>query len=160
IAAMEPPYSLEPDVVRDVKVSVLHCLRPMSAADVKENVVRGQYISGYEHGHPVKSYRHEVRRFYEPQPPEKRPTGWDNSTTETYVAMRLFVDNWRWAGVPFYLRTGKRLPKRASEVAIQFREVPQVLFNARPEIPLEPSVLTLRVQPEEGLSLRLVSKLP
>ena len=72
----------------------------------------------------------------------------------------LFIDNWRWAGVPFYLRTGKRLPKRASEVAIQFKDVPQVLFNAHPDVPLEPTVLSLRVQPEEGLSLRIASKLP
>ena len=76
------------------------------------------------------------------------------------MALRLFIDNWRWAGVPFYLRTGKRLPKRASEVAIQFKDVPQVLFNAHPDVPLEPTVLSLRVQPEEGLSLRIASKLP
>jgi glucose-6-phosphate 1-dehydrogenase len=131
----------------------------MSVAEVKENVVRGQYIEGDEHGRRVFGYRKEVRMFFEdsnrPLPPQSV-----NSTTETFVAMRLFIDNWRWAGVPFYLRTGKRLPKRASEVAIQFKEVPQVLFNYKPEIPLEPCVLTLRVQPEEGLSMRLVSKLP
>jgi glucose-6-phosphate 1-dehydrogenase len=159
IAAMEPPYSLDADVVRDAKAEVLHCLRPMSAADVKRHVVRGQYIEGEEHGHRVPSYRHEVREFYrqrnEPTPPQSV-----NSTTETFVAMRIYVDNWRWSGVPFYLRTGKRLPKRASEVAIQFKEVPQVLFNAHPDIPLEPTVLTLRVQPEEGLSMRIASKLP
>ncbi len=160
IAAMETPYSLEPDVVRDVKASVLHCLRPMRPADVKQNVVRGQYIEGFEHGRRVKGYRHEVRQFFEeiarkPIPPESV-----HSTTETYVALRVFIDNWRWAGVPFYLRTGKRLPKRSSEVAIQFKDVPNILFNANPEIPLEPTVLTLRVQPEEGLSMRLVSKLP
>ncbi len=76
------------------------------------------------------------------------------------MALKLFIDNWRWAGVPFYLRTGKRLPKRVSEVAIQFKDVPQVLFNANPEVPLEPTVLSLRVQPEEGLSMRIASKLP
>ena len=76
------------------------------------------------------------------------------------MALKLFIDNWRWAGVPFYLRTGKRLPKRASEVAIQFKDVPQVLFNAHPDVPLEPTVLSLRVQPEEGLSMRIASKLP
>ncbi len=159
IAAMEPPHSLLPNVVRDAKVNVLHCLRPMTARDVKENVVRGQYIEGSEYGVRVPGYRHEVREFYrmrnEPLPPHSV-----NSTTETFVAMRVFIDNWRWSGVPFYLRTGKRLPKRASEVAIQFKDVPQVLFNAKPEIPLEPTVLTLRVQPEEGLSMRIVSKLP
>ena len=83
-----------------------------------------------------------------------------NSTTETYTALKLFIDNWRWAGVPFYLRTGKRLPKRASEVAIQFKDVPNVMFNVNPERPLEPTVLALRVQPEEGLSMRIASKLP
>src|SRR5438105_12590235 len=159
VAAMEPPYSLDPDVVRDAKANVLHCLRRMSTAQVKENVVRGQYIEGDEHGRRVPGYRHEVRAFYqsrgEPIPPSSV-----NSTTETYVALRVFIDNWRWSGVPFYLRTGKRLPKRASEVAIQFKDVPQVLFNQTPDIPLEPTVLALRVQPEEGLSMRLASKLP
>jgi glucose-6-phosphate 1-dehydrogenase len=104
----------------------------------------------------VPGYRHEVRDFFS-QRKEPVPT---DSSTETFVALRLFVDNWRWAGVPFYLRTGKRLPKRASEVAIQFRDVPQILFNAQPDVPLEPTVLSLRVQPEEGLSLRIASKLP
>lgn len=158
--AMEPPYSLEPDVVRDAKASVLHCLRPMTADDVKKNVVRGQYLDGDEHGCLVPSFRHEVRRYFEQFPPEKRSSGWENSVTETYVAIRLFIDNWRWSGVPFYLRTGKRLPKRASEVAIQFRDVPSVLFNQQPEIPLEPTVLTIKVQPEEGLSMRIATKLP
>jgi glucose-6-phosphate 1-dehydrogenase len=159
VAAMEPPFSLDPDVVRDAKANVLHCLRPMSPAAVKENVVRGQYIEGDEHGKRVPGYRHEVRDFYQARR-ESLPAASVNSTTETFVALRLFVDNWRWAGVPFYLRTGKRLPKRASEVAIQFKDVPKVLFNASPEVPLEPTVLTLRVQPEEGLSMRIASKLP
>jgi glucose-6-phosphate 1-dehydrogenase len=104
----------------------------------------------------VPGYRAEVRDYFRRQ---NKPIPAD-STTETYVALRLFIDNWRWAGVPFYLRTGKRLPKRASEVAIQFRDVPQVLFNAHPDVPLEPTVLSLRIQPEEGLSMRIASKLP
>jgi glucose-6-phosphate 1-dehydrogenase len=158
--ALEPPYSLEADIVRDAKSSVLNCLRPMSAADVKKNVVRGQYIQGDEYGHVVPSYRYEVRKYFEEVAKKPLPAESVNSTTETFVAMRLFIDNWRWSGVPFYLRTGKRLPKRASEVAIQFKEVPQVLFNYRPEVPLEPTVLTLKVQPEEGLSMRIASKLP
>jgi glucose-6-phosphate 1-dehydrogenase len=157
--AMEPPYSLDPDVIRDAKVQVLHCIRPMAPQDVKKNVVRGQYIEGDLYGMRVPSYRAEVRRFFEKQgkpiPPESV-----NSTTETFVALRLFVDNWRWSGVPFYLRTGKRLPKRGSEVAIQFKDVPSVLFNACPTVPLEPTVLTIKVQPEEGLSMRIASKLP
>ena len=156
LAAMEPPYSLGPDVVRDAKLGVLKCLRPMTGADVDKNVVRAQYIGGEVHGHDVPSYRHEVREFYTGRE-ESAPS---ESTTETFAAMKLYVDNWRWAGVPFYLRTGKRLPKRASEVAIQFRDVPNVLFNAHPDVPLEPTVLSLRIQPEEGLTLRVASKLP
>jgi glucose-6-phosphate 1-dehydrogenase len=160
ICAMEPPHSLDPDVVRDAKANVLHCLRQMTTADVKRNVVRGQYIEGDVNGQRVPGYRNEVRRFFEdvakrPIPPESV-----NSSTETFVAMRLFIDNWRWSNVPFYLRTGKRLPKRASEVAIQFKDVPSVLFNDHPDVPLEPTVLTLKVQPEEGMSMRIASKLP
>jgi glucose-6-phosphate 1-dehydrogenase len=165
IVAMEPPYSLDADVVRDGKVAVLRCLRPFTTDDVKQNVVRAQYIEGDEYGRRVPGYRHEVRKYFETMarktnPPKPIPPESVNSTTETFVAMRLFIDNWRWAGVPFYLRTGKRLPKRGSEVAIQFRNVPQVLFNAHPDVPLEPTVLALRVQPEEGLSMRIASKLP
>ena len=159
IAAMEPPHALDPDVVRDVKADVLHCLRPMTPDAILQNVVRGQYIEGDQHGHRVPGFRHEVRKYFEsrsqPVPPQSV-----NSTTETYVAMRVFVDNWRWAGVPFYIRTGKRLPKRGSEVAIQFKEVPHILFNANPAVPLEPTVLTIKVQPEEGVSMRIASKLP
>ena len=160
LVAMEPPYTLEADKVRDAKTGVLSCLRPMSRDDIERMVVRGQYIAGDEHGHPVRGYQDEVENFYKnfkhsEIPPESNP-----SATETYVAMKLFVDNWRWAGVPFYLRTGKRLPKRASEVAIQFRTVPSVLFNADPELPIEPTLLTIRIQPEEGLSMRIASKLP
>lgn len=158
--AMEPPYSLDADVVRDAKSTVLHCLRPMTHADVKRNVVRGQYIEGEEFGRRVPGYRHEVRKFFEEVAQKPIPAASVNSTTETFVAIRLFIDNWRWAGVPIYLRTGKRLPKRASEVSIQFKDVPQVLFNAHPDVPLEPTVLTLKVQPEEGLSMRIASKLP
>jgi glucose-6-phosphate 1-dehydrogenase len=156
LVAMEPPYSLDADVVRDAKLAVLRCLQPFSAGDVDKWVVRAQYIEGESQGVAVPSYRHEVREFFSEQ---KKPIPAD-STTETFVALRLFIDNWRWSGVPFYLRTGKRMPKRVSEVAIQFKEVPQVLFNAHPDVPLEPTVLSLRVQPEEGLALRIASKLP
>jgi glucose-6-phosphate 1-dehydrogenase len=159
VVAMEPPWSLAPDVVRDAKSGVLNCLRPMSAADVDKYVVRGQYIEGDVGGKRVPGYRKEVRDSFaamgKPLPGESV-----NSTTETFVAMKLFIDNWRWSGVPFYLRTGKRLPKRSSEVAIQFKDVPQVLFNQNPEVPLEPTVLALRVQPEEGMAMRIASKLP
>src|SRR5439155_15725638 len=129
LTAMEPPWSLDAEVVRDAKISVLKCLRPLTAEDVANNVVRAQYTSGEIHGEQVPGYRREVADFFEKM---RKPIPAD-STTETYVALRVFVDNWRWAGVPFYLRTGKRLPKRASEVAIQFKDVPQVLFNAQPD---------------------------
>lgn len=156
LTAMEPPYSLDPEVMRDAKVATLRCLRPMTSADVDQSVVRAQFIAGEIHGREVPSYRHEVREYFS----GRKQSIPGESTTETYVAMRVFIDNWRWAGVPFYLRTGKRLPKRASEVAIQFKEVPQILFNSNPDVPLEPTVLSLRVQPEEGLSLRIASKRP
>lgn len=159
MVAMEPPWSLEADVVRDAKAGVLHCLRPMTPADVAKNVVRAQYIEGDDNGERVPGYRKEVRDAFRFMNRDLPPAS-VNSTTETFVALRLFIDNWRWAGVPFYLRTGKRLPKRSSEVAIQFKDVPNVLFNANPEVPLDPTVLTLRVQPEEGLSMRIASKLP
>ena len=83
-----------------------------------------------------------------------------DSTTETYVALKCFVENWRWSGVPFYLRTGKALTHRASEIAVQFKDIPQILFNANPQQPQPPNVLALRIQPEEGLSLRIVSRVP
>jgi glucose-6-phosphate 1-dehydrogenase len=156
LTCMEPPWSLDADVVRDAKIGVLRCLRPLTAPDVSCSVVRAQYIAGDLYGRPVPGYRHEVREFFTAR---NQPVPKD-STTETFVALRLFIDNWRWAGVPFYLRTGKRLPKRASEVAIQFKDVPHILFNTNPDVPLEPTVLSLRVQPEEGVSLRIASKLP
>jgi glucose-6-phosphate 1-dehydrogenase len=156
LTAMEPPWSLVPDVVRDAKMGVLRCLRPLDPADVENYVVRAQYIAGDVHGQQVPGYRREVADYFAEQ---HKPIPAD-STTETYAALRVFIDNWRWAGVPFYLRTGKRLAKRASEVAIQFRDVPHILFNAHPDVPLEPTVLSLRVQPEAGLALRIASKLP
>jgi glucose-6-phosphate 1-dehydrogenase len=159
LVAMEPPWSLGAEVVRDAKVGVLNCLRALTSADIERNVVRGQYIEGDVRGKRVPGYRKEVRESFavmnKSLPPESV-----NSTTETFVALKVFIDNWRWAGVPFYLRTGKRLPKRASEVAIQFKDVPQVLFNDHPEVPLEPTVLALRIQPEEGMAMRLACKLP
>ena len=147
LAAMEPPWALDADVVRDARLEVLRAMRPITGKDVEQFVVRAQYGPGFTHGEEVPGYRREegVR---------------SDSTTETYVAIKAYIDNWRWAGVPFYIRTGKRLPKRASEVAIQFKAVPQILFNADPGTPLDTNVLALRIQPEEGLSLRISSKLP
>jgi glucose-6-phosphate 1-dehydrogenase len=147
LVAMEPPYSLDPDVVRNSKMEVLRCLRPITAKDVEQYTVRAQYTEGTAHGNPVPGYRRE--KGVKP-----------DSITETYVALKCFVENWRWSGVPFYLRTGKALPLRASEVAVQFKEIPQILFNANAQAPQAPNVLTLRIQPEEGLSLRIVSRVP
>jgi len=147
LVAMEPPYSLDPNVVRNSRVDVLRCLRPITGRDVDTFTVRGQYTPGRGRGVDSRGYRHEPG-----VPPD--------STTETYVALKLFVENWRWAGVPFYLRTGKALVKRASEVAVQFKDIPQILFNADPGSPQQPNVLALRIQPEEGLSLRIISKMP
>jgi glucose-6-phosphate 1-dehydrogenase len=145
--AMEPPWANTADVVRDYKLAVLKSLRPINVKDIDKNVVRAQYGAGFQHGVDVPGYRRE-----EGVKPD--------STTETYVALKLFVDNWRWSGVPFYLRTGKQLPKRASEIAVQFKDVPEVLFNRNRAAPTEPNVLTLRIQPDEGLSLRICAKLP
>ncbi|MEW6247173.1 MAG: glucose-6-phosphate dehydrogenase [Nitrospirota bacterium] len=147
LVAMEPPYSLDPDVVRNARIDVLRCLRPITGKDVNQLTVRAQYSPGIVGGVEVPGYRRE---------PGIRP----DSTTETYVALKLFLDNWRWAGVPFYLRTGKAMAKRASEVAVQFKDIPQILFNANPASPQPPNVLTLRIQPEEGMSLRMISKVP
>ncbi|MEJ7639058.1 MAG: glucose-6-phosphate dehydrogenase [Singulisphaera sp.] len=147
VTAMEPPWSMGADVVRDHKLEILRCLRPIVGPEVNRSVVRAQYGPGFHDGADVPGYRRE----------EGIAPG---STTETYVAIKLFVDNWRWAGVPFYIRTGKRLPKRASEIAVQFKAVPEVLFNLNPELPLEPNVLALRIQPDEGLSLKITTKRP
>jgi len=147
MTAMEPPWAMTADVVRDHKLEVLNCLRPIRGHDLERHVVRAQYGPGFNRGVDVPGYRRETN-----VKPE--------STTETYVALKLFVDNWRWAGVPFYVRTGKRLPKRASEIAVQFKDVPQILFNVDAEAPLEPNVLALAIQPDEGLSLRISAKLP
>ncbi len=147
LTAMEPPSSLADEVVRNHKQEVLDCLRPIAASDVDQRVVRAQYGSGFHLGEDVPGYRREDK--VDP-----------DSTTESYIAIKCFIDNWRWAGVPFYLRTGKRLPKRASEIAVTFKDVPHVLFNVDPAVPLEPNVLVLRIQPDEGLSLRIASKLP
>src|SRR5438309_5132392 len=145
--AMEPPHSLESDVVRDEKLEVLQSLRPIAGDRVDAQVVRGQYAAGFDLGKPVSGYRQE---------PGVSPT----STTETFVALQIFIDNWRWAGVPFFLRTGKRLPKRASEISVHLKEVPPILFNANPSARLDPNVLSVRIQPDEGFSLGISSKRP
>jgi glucose-6-phosphate 1-dehydrogenase len=147
LVAMEPPATFAPEAVRDEKVKVLRALRPISGVAVDRDVVRGQYVAGYVHGTPVVGYRQEA---------EVAP----DSRTETYVAMRVFVDTWRWAGVPFYLRTGKRLAKRVTEIAIQFKRPPLAIFGAEAASELEPNVLTMHIQPDEGITLRFGGKVP
>jgi len=147
LTAMEPPISFDADAVRDERVKVLHAVRLCAPGDLQANVVRGQYTAGEAGGRLVAGYRAE---------PRVAP----DSTTETYVALKLLVDNWRWADVPFYLRTGKRLPVRASEIAIQFRRPPLRLFRDTPVECLEPNELAIRIQPDEGISLTFQAKVP
>jgi glucose-6-phosphate 1-dehydrogenase len=148
MVAMEPPRSLDAEVVRDEKLEVIRSLRPFfDGKDVDSDVVRAQYTAGFNLGKPVPGYRDE-------------PGVDKQSRTETFVALKLFIDNWRWAGVPFFLRTGKRLPKRASEISVHLKEVPRILFNADPASTLDPNVLSIRIQPDEGFSLSISSKIP
>lgn len=143
LVAMEPPSLYDADAVRDEKVKVLRAVRPLSVNDT----VRGQYGPGSANGLPVRGYREEKG---------VSPT----SQTETYVALKLFIDNWRWAGVPFYLRSGKRLPRRVSEIAIQFKAAPTMIFADTPLNDLDPNVLAIKIQPDEGISLKFSSKTP
>lgn len=147
LTAMEAPVSLDADAVRDEKVKVLRAIRPIAPDEVDRFTVRGQYGPGSVGGQAVPGYREE---------PGVSP----DSRTETYVALQFFVESWRWAGVPFFLRTGKRLPKRASEIAIQFRMAPTMLFDTGPLSGIEPNVLAIKIQPDEGISLRFDSKVP
>jgi glucose-6-phosphate 1-dehydrogenase len=147
LVAMEPPVELSADPVRDEKVKVLRSIRPIRPDLVRRFSVRAQYADGFESGEPVPSYRAEERVAPE-------------STTETFVALKLFLDNWRWAGVPFYIRTGKRLPRRVSEIAIQFKRAPHLLFSGDSMEQMEPNVLALEIQPDEGINLKFAVKVP
>ena len=147
LVAMEPPVTFDADPVRDEKTKVMHAIRPIPADEVDRLAVRGQYGPGFVGGQRVVGYREEKGVSAQ-------------SITETYAALRLEVDNWRWAGVPFYLRTGKRLAKRASEIAVQFKRTPHLVFRRNPEILVEPNLLILRIQPDEGMSLTFGAKLP
>ena len=147
LVAMEPPVSLDAEAIRNEKVKLLQSIRPLSDADVRRQVVRGQYFAGAVNGEARPGYRQE---------PKVRP----DSNVETYVALKLFVDNWRWSGVPFYLRTGKNLPTSASEVRIQFRPTPHVLFAAQCGQKLDANSLTIRLQPNEGITLHFNGKVP
>jgi glucose-6-phosphate 1-dehydrogenase len=147
MTAMEPPISFDADEVRNKQAEVLHAIQPLAPEDVLTNMVRGQYGEGFIDGQQMVGYRQE---------PDVSP----NSNTETFVAMKLQIDNWRWAGVPFYLRTGKRLAKRATEIVIQFRRTPFVLFRNTAVKNLETNRLVIHIQPEEGISLSFGAKVP
>ena len=144
LTAMEPPISFEADAVRNKQAEVLQAIQPPTPEDVLRNMVRGQYGNG---GPNLNAYRNE---------PDVDP----ESNTETFVALKLSIDNWRWGGVPFYLRTGKRMPKRTTEIAIQFRRTPFVLFRNTTVKDLETNRLVIHIQPDEGISLQFGAKIP
>lgn len=146
LTAMEPPNALDADSIRTEKMKVLQATHLADVHNLEASAVRGQYSAGWMKGKRVPGYREE---------PGVNP----NSTTPTYVAMKFLIDNWRWQGVPFYLRTGKRLPKKVSEISIQFREVPFLIFQSASQ-QASPNVLTMRVYPNEGISLRFEAKMP
>jgi len=146
LVAMEPPTTFEADALRDEKVKVVRAITEATPEQARRDVVRGQYGPGWVAAQPVVGYRAE---------PEVDPA----SETETFIAARLTVDDWRWSGVPFYLRMGKRLPKRATEIAIQFKEVPHQLFRDSTTEP-EANLLAMRIQPDEGIMLRFGAKVP
>ena len=145
LVAMEPPNSLDADSLRDEKLKVLKALEPINESNVLALTVRGQYRAGFADGGPVPGYLHDI--------------GKPESDTETFVALKLGIANWRWAGVPFYLRTGKRLPQRFSEIVVGFRKVPHVIFDA-PSDAIPANRLVIRVQPDEGIAFTFVAKQP
>ena len=147
LVAMEPMVSFEADEIRNKKVDVLHAIRPIPYDAVNQATVRGQYGDGWIGGKKVRAYRKE-----DGVPPD--------SQTETFAALRLFVDNWRWQDVPFYLRTGKRLPRQVSEIAIQFRAVPHQAFPPEATLDWQPARLVMSIQPDEGIVLRFQAKHP
>jgi glucose-6-phosphate 1-dehydrogenase len=146
LIAMEPPVTFDAGQVRDEKNKVMQAVKPIDPAKTDDVALRAQYGAGYVNGKPAPGYRQEKG---------VRP----DSTTETYAALRLQIDNWRWAGVPFYLRTGKRLAKRVSEIAIRFHRTPHLIFR-RGQSAVTPNVLVIRIQPDEGIALTVAAKTP
>jgi glucose-6-phosphate 1-dehydrogenase len=146
IVAMEPPVSATPNAVRDEKLKVLRALKRFTPQTLRSNIVRGQYRSGHVNGVAVPGYRKE---------PDANPT----SRTETFVAVKAEIDTWRWAGVPFYLRTGKRMADQLAEVVVRFKSIPHSIF-AQPNSSFQPNCLVIRLQPDEGLQLNLMAKTP
>ncbi|MFD2366347.1 glucose-6-phosphate dehydrogenase [Pseudoduganella sp. GCM10020061] len=146
IVAMEPPVSIAPDAVRDAKLEVLRSLKRFTPHTLAQNIVRGQYRAGHVDGQAVPSYRDE-------------PDAPDSSRTETFVALKAEIDTWRWAGVPFYLRTGKRMSDRLAEIVVRFKPIPHSIFN-QPTSSFQPNSLVIRLQPDEGLRMNLMAKTP
>jgi glucose-6-phosphate 1-dehydrogenase len=147
MTAMEPPISFDADAVRAKKTEVIQAIKPLDPSDVLNDAVRGQYAAGRVLDKQVRAYRQE---------PDVAP----NSTTETYVACKLNIDNWRWAGVPFYLRTGKYMKRRSTEIAIRFRQAPYALFRGTDVERMHPNWMILRIQPDEGIALEFAAKRP
>ena len=148
LVAMEPPVAYNGRFVRNEKVKVMHGIRRLSPDDVTAATARGQYAAGWVAGAEANGYRDEGNIAAD-------------STTETFVALKALVDTWRWADVPFYLRTGKRLPKRTTEIAVTFKKMPHLLFKESMDAPyLDPNVLSIRIQPNEGISLKFLTKVP
>jgi glucose-6-phosphate 1-dehydrogenase len=147
MTAMEPPTSFDADAVRTKKAEAIKAMRPMSEAEALRNAVRGQYGAGSVMGRPVNAYRNE-------------PDVARDSATETFVACRLLIDNWRWAGVPFYLRTGKCMSRRRTEIAILFHQAPYSLFRGTDVERMHPNWMVLRIQPDEGIALEFAAKRP
>ncbi len=145
IVAMEPPVSFEAESVRDEKLKVLKALRRIAPAEVGDYTLRGQYTGGEIGGERVAGYRGEEKVA-------------PDSNTETFLVAKVFIDNWRWGGTPFYLRHGKRMPRRITEIAIQFKRAPKMFFAGEDQ--LEPNVLAMQIQPDEGISLRFAAKVP
>jgi glucose-6-phosphate 1-dehydrogenase len=147
LTAMEPPISFEANAVRDEQAKILRAIQPLTPEEVLARTVRGQYGEGKLEGEGVPAYRSEAKVA-------------PDSKTETFVALKLSIDNWRWADVPFYLRTGKRLPARVTEIAIQFKRAPFILFRKTPVEHLTPNQLVVHIQPDEGISLSFGAKIP
>jgi glucose-6-phosphate 1-dehydrogenase len=146
LTAMEPPVAFDADSVREQKVQVFRSIRPMSVEDVARFTARGQYGPGVIEGKRVPGYRQE---------PGVNP----NSTTETYAAVRFHIENWRWAGVPFYIRTGKRLRRNLTEIRLHLKPTPQALFASTSSV-IDPNVITISIQPDEGISIAFDAKRP
>jgi glucose-6-phosphate 1-dehydrogenase len=146
IVAMEPPTSIAPDAVRDAKLQVLRSLKKFTQTSLVQNIVRGQYRAGHVDGVSVPSYRDE------PDAPE-------HSRTETFVALKAEIDTWRWAGVPFYLRTGKRMADSLAEIVVRFKTIPHSIFS-QPNSSFQPNCLVIKLQPDEGLTMHLMAKTP